>query len=468
MEDNLNLKIGLEIHQQLETHKLFCRCQSIVNDSGKPDILFSRKLHISAGELGSKDIAALHELRKNKTFFYEACSTSSCLVEMDDEPPHEVNEDALKTALEIAMLLKAKPVDSIQFMRKMVLDGSNVSGFQRTAIIATDGIMETSKGIVRIPTICLEEEAAKKISSNETTTTYRLDRLGIPLIEIATDPSIKDPEHAKETASMLGMILRSTGKVKRGLGTIRQDINLSMKGMPRVELKGFQDLRSIPKVIETEIKRQLSAKEHTAEVRKVNPDFTTTFLRPMPGSSRMYPETDHPSIPITKELMNSIKIPELLTEKAIKLEKEFNINSDLALEIVEEEQYFRLLVNRFKNISPSMIIHSIIELPKEVKTRFNYNATSKELEELLDMLNSGRITKDALIKILEDKAVGKTISINEYKPLDESIIKKEIIGMIDKNKQLSANAIMGMVMAKYKGKIEGKKVMDFIQQALKK
>ncbi len=267
---------------------------------------------------------------------------------------------------------------------------------------------------------------------------------------------------------MLGMILRSTGKVKRGLGTIRHDINLSIKGMPRVELKGFQDLKSIPKVIEIEIKRQLSAKEHTAEVRKVNPDFTTTFLRPMPGSSRMYPETDHPSIPITKELMNSIKIPELLTEKAIKLEKEFNINSDLALEIIEEEQYFRLLVNRFKNISPSMIIHSIIELPKEVKTRFNYNATSKELEELLDMLNSGRITKDALIKILEDKAVGKTISINEYKPLDESIIKKEIIGMIDKNKQLSANAIMGMVMVKYKGRIEGKKVMDFIQQAMKK
>ncbi|GAF96681.1 unnamed protein product, partial [marine sediment metagenome] len=150
------------------------------------------------------------------------CSTSTCLVELDEEPPRPINQEAIGIALEISLLLKAKIIDEIQVMRKIVIDGSNVSGFQRTALIATDGYIETSLGEVRIPVICLEEEAAKKIKETKDSATYRLDRLGIPLIEIATEPDIKNPEHAKETASLLGMILRSTGKVKRGLGTIRQ------------------------------------------------------------------------------------------------------------------------------------------------------------------------------------------------------------------------------------------------------
>src|SRR3989344_4799798 len=173
----LGFKCGIECHQQLETHKLFCRCPSLVNDPNKADIFFERRLHISSGELGFKDIAALHEIRKEKTFFYEACSASSCLVELDDEPPHQVNMHALKTALEIALLLNAKPIHAIQFMRKTVLDGSNVSGFQRTALIATNGSIETSKGSVGIQTICLEEEAATKIKEEADSVTYRLDRL---------------------------------------------------------------------------------------------------------------------------------------------------------------------------------------------------------------------------------------------------------------------------------------------------
>lgn len=465
--NKLNFKCGIEIHQQLETHKLFCKCPSLVNDPNKADIFFERKLHISAGELGLKDKAAMHEIEKGKTFFYEACSTSSCLVELDAEPPHQVNVHALKTALEIALLVNAKPIHAIQFMRKTVLDGSNVSGFQRTALIATNGSIETSKGRVGIQTICLEEEAAKKIKEEADSVSYRLDRLGIPLLEIATDASIKDPEHAKEVSSILGMILRSTGKVKRGIGTIRQDINLSIQNKARIELKGFQDLRSIPKVIETEIQRQLALKEIKPEVRKVNPDFSTTFLRPMPGSSRMYPETDIPVIKIDKHLLNGIKLPELLAEKAIRLGKNFNISSNLAIELAEDEDYFRLLVERFKNVKPSLIAVSIVEVPKEIKTRFNYDVNSKEIEELLEHLDKSKITKEAMMQILEDKAKGKKADINLYKPVDDNAIKKEIEIIVRENKNLSPNAIMGMIMAKYKGKIEGKKVMDFIQQFLR-
>ncbi|MDI6737102.1 MAG: Glu-tRNA(Gln) amidotransferase subunit GatE, partial [Nanoarchaeota archaeon] len=372
--EKLGFRCGIEIHQQLETHKLFCSCPSLVNDESKPDIILKRKIRAVAGETGEVDKAAAFEKQRNRTFIYEACRTSSCLVELDEEPPHEVNREALMIALEIALLLNAKPVDQIQFMRKTVIDGSNVSGFQRTALIATDGYIQTSKGKVAVSTVCLEEEAAKKISEKGNEVTYRLDRLGVALVEIATDASIKDNEHAKECASIIGMILRSTGKVKRGIGTIRQDVNVSIAGKTRVEIKGFQELRSIPTVIENEVKRQIELKESKSEVRKANPDGSTEFLRPMPGAARMYPETDVKQILVTKEMLSALKLPELLTEMAIRLEKQYNLNADLAGSIVKEEVDFEKYAMKFTKIEPTFIATALVIYPKEIKRRHNIDA----------------------------------------------------------------------------------------------
>ncbi|MBI2139102.1 Glu-tRNA(Gln) amidotransferase GatDE subunit E, partial [Candidatus Woesearchaeota archaeon] len=223
---SLGFRCGLEIHQQLEGRKLFCRCPTL-NSDAQPDIKLERVLRAVAGETGEVDIAARHEMSKEKRISYIGNSSDVCLVELDEDPPHEVNLDAVKAALQIAMLLHSQPVDEIRFMRKTVVDGSNVSGFQRTALVATDGFIETKLGKVRIATICLEEEAAQKVKESKDSITYRLDRLGIPLIEIGTDADIKSPEQAKEAAAFLGMVLRSVPGVKRGLGTIRQDVNVS-------------------------------------------------------------------------------------------------------------------------------------------------------------------------------------------------------------------------------------------------
>src|SRR3990167_9064056 len=326
----LGFKCGLEIHQQLEGKKLFCECPTI-NSNSEPNVKFERRLRAVAGETGEIDIAAKHEMQKGKKFIYEADSNDTCLVEYDEEPPHELNKQALETTLKIALLLNAKIVDEMQIMRKTVVDGSNVSGFQRTALVAMDGFIETSLGKVNIPTICLEEEAAQKIEESDDFIVYRLDRLGIPLIEIATDSSIKNPEHAKEVAGHIGMVLRSIEGVKRGLGTIRQDVNISIKDGARTEIKGFQDLRSIPKVIEYEINRQLNAinqnKKLNEEVRKAEPDFTTSFLRPMPGADRLYPETDVVHVKVEKNYVENLKkqLPKLLAHKEDELEKKYKI-----------------------------------------------------------------------------------------------------------------------------------------------
>lgn len=269
----LGLKCGVEIHQQLDTKKLFCSCPCEIREDA-PDVVIRRRLRAVAGEMGGIDPAALHEFLRGREFVYEGYTSSNCLVELDDEPPHPLNREALSVALEVSLLLNAKPVDELQVMRKTVIDGSNTSGFQRTVLVAMDGFVETPEGRVGIPTVCLEEDAARKIKEEGSVTTYRLDRLGIPLVEIATTPDIKSPQHAREVAEKLGMILRATNRVKRGLGTIRQDLNVSISDGARVEVKGVQDLRLISKIVESEVQRQLMLIDVKNELhkRKVSAD----------------------------------------------------------------------------------------------------------------------------------------------------------------------------------------------------
>ncbi|HLE96878.1 MAG TPA: Glu-tRNA(Gln) amidotransferase subunit GatE, partial [Candidatus Thermoplasmatota archaeon] len=258
-----DVMIGLEIHQQLDTPKLFCRCPSRLDETDEPakgTVVFERVLRPTQSELGEVDRAAVHEAEKRLRFRYVGDRGSSCLVEMDEEPPHALSPEALHAALEVALLLDAEPVDEVHVMRKIVIDGSNTSGFQRTSMLALGGRVKTSKGDVGLQTLCLEEDAARKVEATseegkERLVTYRLDRLGIPLVEIATAPDIVDGEHAREAALALGTALRATGKVKRGIGTIRQDLNISVGGGSRVEVKGVQDLWLIPKVTQWEVER---------------------------------------------------------------------------------------------------------------------------------------------------------------------------------------------------------------------
>ena len=264
--EDLGFKCGIEIHQQLDTDtKLFCECST---DSRNVSAYSKvrRKLRPVPGESGSVDDAAKFEVRREKDFVYNVYRDISCLVELDEEPPHEVNPEALETVLQFARMVDCDIPDEIRFMRKLVLDGSNTSGFQRTAIVGLDGVLETEQGEVEIPDIELEEESAGVHKRGDESVVYDLDRLGIPLIEIGTDASIKNPEHAKQAAMRIGMLLRSTGNVKRGLGTIRQDVNVSIDGGARVEIKGFQDVRNLDKLVKNEVRRQKSLLELKEEL----------------------------------------------------------------------------------------------------------------------------------------------------------------------------------------------------------
>jgi len=251
------LKCGIEIHQRLSTEKkLFCNCPASAEGEEKPTGAVTRRLKPVYGELGQVDPAAAFEGTRNKSFEYQIMPTSSCLVELDEEPPGETNLQALLAVLEIALLLNARVLDEVHVMRKTVVDGSATSGFQRTALVAVDGSLQTSFGNVAIPTICLEEESSGIVRREADKNIYRLDRLGIPLVEIATDPSISSGSQAREVAEKIGLLLRSTGRAQRGIGSIRQDLNVSVEGGTRVEIKGAQELADLSKLVENEASRQ--------------------------------------------------------------------------------------------------------------------------------------------------------------------------------------------------------------------
>ncbi len=470
--EEIGFKSGLEIHQQLDGNKLFCNCPAI-NSRKEPDTEVVRIIRAVAGETGEVDVAAKHEMGKEKYFIYVSNSEDTCLVEYDEQPPNPINQDLVDTAIEISLLLNAKIVDEAQVMRKTVVDGSNTSGFQRTTLIGMDGYIETSKGKVRVPTICLEEEAAQKLEETKDYVKYRLDRLGIALIEIATEADIKNAEHAKEAASIIGMILRSTGKVKRGIGTIRQDVNISIKGHPRVEIKGFQNLKSITRTIDNEIKRQLREKEKQTEahVRKAEPDLSTSFLRPMPGAARMYPETDVAPIKITKERIERIKenLPRLLSEKAEEYEKKYKLSKEMAKELIENNN-FEVFVKKFNKVEADMIAKTLINIPKEIKKRFNLNSQelmAEDFEEVLGYLNENKINKEAVIDLLVKKIKKEKIDISEFEGISDEELEKDIKEIVSKNPGLNQGAYMGIVMAKHRGKIEGKKVMRILSRILK-
>jgi glutamyl-tRNA(Gln) amidotransferase subunit E len=302
----ISLKVGFEIHQQLSTsRKLFCNCRC--QETENYETFFRRKLRPTQSELGTYDPAAIFEFKKMRIIKYHAASESSCLVEADEEPPQQINREALESALIFSLALHSKIVDEIHTMRKIVIDGSNTSGFQRTMLVANGGYLDFGGRKVEVQSICLEEDAAKLVSDNGTVREYGLDRLGIPLVEIALAPVSGRPQEIMHIALALGRLLRASKRVARGLGSIRQDVNISINNGEVVEIKGVQRLDQLIKVIEYEITRQhglsLIAQKLREDSKSVNvqieqriEDVTDILYKSSSDVVRKYPAEDRSKV----------------------------------------------------------------------------------------------------------------------------------------------------------------------------
>ncbi|MBT7102338.1 Glu-tRNA(Gln) amidotransferase subunit GatE [archaeon] len=455
----LGLKSGLEIHQQLDTHKLFCECPSLLR-TDEPSYEIQRTLNPVVGETGEIDVAVAHEATQNKNFTYQVFDTN-CLVELDEEPPHNINQEALKITLQIAHLLNCKIFPVAQIMRKTVVDGSNTTGFQRTALIAHDGYIEISSGKIAIDAVMLEEDSARPVSENENSKTYKLDRLGFAMVEIATGPHMHTPEEIKEAALKIGEILRAC-KVKRGIGTIRQDVNISIKGSKRVEIKGFQDPKMMITTVDKEIERQqecIKKKSCQKEVRGALPDGTSKFQRPMPGAARMYPETDVPLLKISRELINETKknLPKLASEHRSYLDK-FGLNPELMKLILKKNKVedFKVLIQEHNN--PNLIAKMLTLFQTDKPVLID------KLEEILQKTKEGKISENDIKNIMQKISQGK--SLKEAMKKSDINLKSEAEKIINEKPGLSQGAYMGLLMGKFKGQVSGKEVADILKELL--
>ena len=371
----LGLMMGLEIHQQLNTkHKLFCPCSTELIDDEFDDGII-RNLRPTQSELGQIDRAALQESLRDMTFKYESFNNHTCLVETDDEPPHALNREALDICITIASLLNMRMVDEFHTMRKQVIDGSNTGGFQRTGLAATDGYLDTPYGRVAIESLGLEEDAARRIDSDDEFTEFRLDRLGIPLAEITTDPSMHHPDQVREVAYMLGQILRSTN-VKRGLGTIRQDLNISIAEGARVEIKGVQDLDLMAEIVNREVTRQLEL----IDIKKELLSRDAEVLEEIHDLDELFENTE-------SKILKSAQ-----TIKSVVLK---GFDGLIGHEVQPGRRFGTEIASYAKKRGVSGIFHSD-ELPA-------YGITQEEVDKVNDFLNIGK--EDAFIIVAHDEDI---------------------------------------------------------------
>ena len=570
----MRLKAGLEIHQQLDCGKLFCKCDEF---NVEDDLIFKRKLHATSSEMGNIDIAAKSEGIREFTYFNRGCN---CLVYTDEEPPRGPNTKAVNIALQFAKLVNSTILEEAHFMRKIVVDGSNTSGFQRTALIAMGGQIEYEGGILELDQICLEEDSCRHGKNKDE---YLLDRLGIPLLEITTKPQLNEPKQVQQAAKALGRLLRAC-HVKRGLGTIRQDVNVSINGGQRVELKGFQDLSNMPQVVENEIIRQsnlnnlvegktaepvvvseyfkkqkfgiacklvgwkgllgtkeseknhvrmgreladyakkagvnglmhsdelpaygiskeetnklheiLNCQEHDAfilifgnermakdaicrviervrttgvpkEVRRVTPENLTRYIRPMPGASRMYPETDIPPLKL-----NGIQIiiPKTLDER----EHILPLNDEESKQMVSRnlDQRFKSLMKHCED--PKIVSRVLLHTLPNIATKNLPIISDKEIISVLDLVKKSQISKEGIEEALIQMVTGQEIQLGsenieeEVKHFIELLIeeKKDFV----KERGMSAiGPLMGPVMSEFRGKIDGAKINALLIDRIKK
>lgn len=475
----LGLKAGLEIHQQLDTsNKLFCNCSTDMKEK-VPILTVKRKQHPVASELGEIDIAAQFEYLRDRTFHYQVFSNETCLVELDEEPPHSLNSEALHIALQIALLFNCQIPEEIEVMRKTVIDGSNTGGFQRTAIVGMNGWIRYKGKKIEITQVCLEEDAAAIEKEENGNVIYRLNRLGIPLVEIDTGLLVGySPEEIQEIAYLIGIMCRSTSKTKSGIGSIRQDINISIRRGARVEVKGVQELGLISKIIESEVKRQLSLKKVEEETRVAKPDGTTDFARPLPGAERMYPETDIQPILLTKEYIDSLRktLPEPWSKKLERFKSKLKLSDQLAREILGSE-YLGLFENIMKTrkVEASVVANTFTSILKDLERREKVEIDripEKGLIEIFDYIEKKRIVKEAIPEILKylasypQETVATAVKELDLRPIAVSELK-DIAREIVAQPGMNFDKAVGIVMSKVRGKIDAQTVMKIVKKMMK-
>jgi len=256
-------------------------------------------------ELGEYDGTALMEFKTRKEIIYRINRETVCTYEMDDTPPFEINDEALDIAFGLGMLYGSSMVDEVHIARKQYLDGSIPTGFQRTAIVCLDGRVPFKERHIQVIQLSIEEDSCREVSDIGHRRTYLTDRLGMPLVETVTGPDMKTPKEVAEVAEILRRLARSTGKVRTGIGAARQDVNVSVTGGTRIEIKGVPRIPLIPLLTYNEAMRQWNLLRLRDELNRRGVT-KETFTSVTTDVTRLLKKTRYQ--PITSSILAGMKV----------------------------------------------------------------------------------------------------------------------------------------------------------------
>ncbi|KAF5089215.1 Asp-tRNA(Asn)/Glu-tRNA(Gln) amidotransferase subunit GatB [Methanobacterium aggregans] len=450
------MKCGLEIHVQLETDsKLFCTCHTNYQEAPAN----SNICHVCLNQPGAK--------------------------------PYPPNKDALDGAVRIALMLGCKIAPEVTYFQRKHYDYPDLSsGYQRTSIpIGYEGDLNG----VRIRDVHIEEDPGQ----------YKPDlgivdfnRSGIPLIEIVTEPDMTSPEAARTFLRELIRVLEYSGSA-RGEGTMRADVNISLEGGKRAEIKNVNSIKGAYKALKFEMIRQKNLLKRGIEIKQETRAFLESQMITVPmrlkeeaEDYRYIPDPDLPPMLAEAERVEAIReaMPEPSHIKTDRFVAEYGIQKDHAKVLTSELDLADAFEEVAKVVDPNF---AALWMRDELKRVVYYNKLSfKESEitpaqiiDLLNLLQDKKVTAKAGKKIMEklpkNSKMPSTIAeeMGLLGVVEEDVVvgavkqaiaeNPEAVSDYHEGKKNAMNFLIGQVMRLTRGKADPGETHKLIEAELK-
>ena len=470
--------IGLEIHAQITAlnSKLFCTCRGNYRDLGPNTNI----CEICCGLPGSLPV---------------------------------INQKAIEYSTMTSLALGCKVPDKIMFYRKNYFYPDLPKNFQITqynvygfSSIGVDGIYELDNAKqIRISRIQLEEDPGR-IAYSEGGMNVRnsalidYNRAGVALIEIVTEPDFTGPKEVRQFLNKLSLTLEHIGVCDTLLeGSVRCDVNVSMEGGNKVEIKNINSFREVEKAINYEITRQSSLYSRNLkiehETRHWDDRKKITFKsrsKEEEHDYRYFPEPDIPIIVLGNDFVSNLKnrMPELPNQRFERFVSKYKLSEHTSNILINDKKLADFFESTLRvYFSPTEIANflvtdfkSLIEDDSESTDYLkNLKVKPEHIAELVKLIAGNKISritaKDILVKIFESGMLPSEVmnSTNSYKISDEKTLEDAVQSVFDKEKSAvedaktnseAINFLLGKVMKFTNGRADPKIAMRIINNKL--
>ena len=404
MKPDFETIIGLEVHAELETRsKMFCGCPVVDSTEAKPNIAVCP---VCAGMPGSLPV---------------------------------VNQQAVEYALKVALALECQINNTSIFARKNYFYPDLPKGYQISQYespLAHHGHLkirtQSGEKNIRIRRVHMEEDTGKltHIPPNNGKPGYSLidlNRAGVPLLEIVSEPDIRSAEEARSYAVTLRTLLRylgvNSGDMQKGVIRIEPNVSIrpigSSEFYTRTEIKNLNSFRALERAVAYEIQRQQNLFRQGKTIVQQTMGWDESHQKTFPQRTkeeeedyRYFPEPDIPPLVIEDEWIERIRaaLPELPAAKYKRFIKTYRLSSDDADLLISAQSisnYFESTVSTCPDIPPRTVANwitgELFGLINQRNITFeDIKILPRELSALLSLLHHGEINTNTAKAVLTE------------------------------------------------------------------